>query len=318
MDRKVALRLKLRKLDFQALEIFYNLYVHQNVTEVSEILFLSQSSVSYSLNRLRTAFNDQLFINSKGGMKPTAKSESIIQNIEDILGKISVCVDDNQRFSPEVHETTFTIFCPEYFEILVVPLLIKEILKDGLKITIETVRPEMKIPFEEIENHQIDVGIVLKKQNMVYPHNLCSQSILHDELLAVFDSDTQSDHPLTIEEFVQYKHIFPSPWLASHCLVDNWLKGCNTQRTVIIKANGYYSGLKMLASSDMMMMMLPRKIYQKVSDQHSSLRARELPQGFPGFELDMIWSKSSFNNQANEWIRKQIIRACQRISNSES
>ena len=98
MNRKIALRQKIRKLDFQSLEIFYNLYMHQSVTEVSELLSLSQSTVSYSLNRLRAAFDDPLFVSSRTGMQPTHKAVLLIDNISDILGKISTCGTDKSFF----------------------------------------------------------------------------------------------------------------------------------------------------------------------------------------------------------------------------
>lgn len=246
-------------------------------------------------------------------MKPTPKSESIIKYIEDILNKISLCVDEKQYFLPKEYETTFTIFSPEYFEILVIPLLIEEILKEGLKIKIDVVRPETKIPFEEIKNRQIDIGIVLKTPGIEYPNSLCSQSILHDELLAVFGGDiAQPEGQLTIEELVHYKQVFPSPWLENHCMVDSVLKKQNIQRNVTIKANGYYSGLKMLTSSEMMML-LPHKIYHKLSNQHASLHCRKAPKELLGFDVDMLWSETSSNDPANQWLRKQIILACQKI-----
>ncbi|REF28605.1 LysR family transcriptional regulator [Xenorhabdus cabanillasii] len=313
MDRKIALRQKLRKLDFQSLEVFYNLYIYRSVTEVSEILSLSQSTVSYSLNRLRTAFDDDLFVNLRSGMQPTNKSIVLIESIEDILRKISACGIEKKEFSPQNTETVFTIFSPEYFEMLIIPILFKKILQEELKIRFEVIRPENKVPFSMIYEQKIDFGIVVKQSH--YPHNLCHQSILSDQLVAVFDGPSRTHQPLSIEELSKLKQIFPSPWLTNNCMVDNWLKKHDTQRSISIKANGYYSALRMLTSSEMMVM-LPKKIYKKVVSQHMSLHTREVHQKLPGFELDMIWSPLSSNNPANIWLRKQIIKACQEVNAS--
>ena len=43
----------LRKLDMQDLMVFIAVYDQSSVTEVSETLFVSQSTVSYSLKKLR-------------------------------------------------------------------------------------------------------------------------------------------------------------------------------------------------------------------------------------------------------------------------
>lgn len=307
----MALRQKIRKLDFQSLEIFYNLYVHKSVTRVSELLSLSQSTVSYSLNRLRTAFDDPLFVNSRAGMQPTQKAATLIESISEILDKISHPDTGSNIFSPKEVETVFKIFAPEYFEILVVPSLLKKILEDELKISIELIRPEEKIPYDDISEKKIDLAIVVRQKH--YPYNLCHRSILQDKLVAVFDGDQTGIEPLTIEEFSLRKQIFPSPWLTSNCMVDSWLNSQGVNRTIAVKANGYYSGLKMLTGSEMMMM-LPEKVFNKIALQHIGLHSRQAPLGLPGFELDMIWSHSCSESPANMWLREQIMMACEGIN----
>ena len=64
----------LRKLDMQDLMVFVAVYEQSSVTAVSEILGVSQSTVSYSLKKLRTGFKDDLFINTRSGMRPTYKA----------------------------------------------------------------------------------------------------------------------------------------------------------------------------------------------------------------------------------------------------
>ncbi|MDX1300819.1 LysR family transcriptional regulator [Photobacterium sp.] len=316
MAKKTALRQKLRKLDFQALEVFYNMYTYQSVTEVSEVLSLSQSTISYSLNRLRTAFDDQLFVSSRVGMKPTYKATLLIESIGEILDKISTCGAENQSFSPHETNTVFTIFSPEYFEILVIPMLLKKINDEDLKISIEVIRPEDKVPFESIADQKIDVGVVLSQG--YYPHSLQHQTVLNDKLVAVFDGKEKESGSsvLSLEEFSERKQIFPSPWLNSNCMIDTWLNKQDLQRTIAVKANGYYSGIKMLTGSKMMMM-LPEKVYKKLSQQHTTLHARQAPKGLPGFSLDIIWSPSSSDTLANIWLREQIMIACKEINQEQ-
>lgn len=191
-----------------------------------------------------------------------------------------------------------------------VPLLLKKILEEELKIRIEVIRPEDKVPYDDISEQKIDLGIVVSQKH--YPYNLCHRSILQDKLVAVFDGDQTGIEPLTIEEFALRKQIFPSPWLTSNCMVDSWLNSQGVHRTIAIKANGYYSGLKMLTGSEMMM--LPEKVFNKVALQHIGLHSRQAPLGLPGFELDMIWSNSCSGNPANMWLREQIMMACEDIN----
>jgi LysR family transcriptional activator of mexEF-oprN operon len=55
-------RNELRKADINLMVVFEALMLERNVTRVAEKLFLGQPTISSALNRLRTLFNDPLFI----------------------------------------------------------------------------------------------------------------------------------------------------------------------------------------------------------------------------------------------------------------
>ncbi|WP_163802224.1 LysR family transcriptional regulator, partial [Pseudomonas viridiflava] len=71
----------LGKLDMQDLLIFISVYESSSVTEVSESLFVSQSTVSYCLKKLRNSFEDELFINTRSGMRPTYKATTMYSHV---------------------------------------------------------------------------------------------------------------------------------------------------------------------------------------------------------------------------------------------
>ncbi len=90
----------LRKLDMQDLMVFVAVYDQSSVTEVSETLFVSQSTVSYSLKKLRTSFEDELFINTRAGMRPTYKAATMYGHVQKILESINLCHAGSQTFDP--------------------------------------------------------------------------------------------------------------------------------------------------------------------------------------------------------------------------
>ncbi|WP_163020716.1 LysR family transcriptional regulator, partial [Pseudomonas viridiflava] len=79
----------LRKLDMQDLLIFISVYESSSVTEVSESLFVSQSTVSYCLKKLRNSFEDELFINTRSGMRPTYKAATMYSHVLKIVESIN-------------------------------------------------------------------------------------------------------------------------------------------------------------------------------------------------------------------------------------
>lgn len=304
---------RIRKLDFQDLVIFQLIYQFQSITEVAEQLSVSQSTISYCLKRLRDSLNDDLFINTRLGMVPTQKAETLKPKIGFILRQMTECVQDDQTTAASVDKTTFTIYAPEYFEILVMPVLMKNIWDAGLSVSINITQPEKDIPYADIANGQIDLAIFFGPGFYRLPTGLHSQKLFTDKLVAVSEKHDDADtSAMSLEQFLSRKHIFPSPWVSNSNLVDSWLHAQGVQRNIAAKANSYYSALKLLAGNELLLM-LPSRVYDRIRYQHPALKSRQAPVGLPEFSIDMIWGTTHDTMQANSWLRKQLLRACSGI-----
>ena len=106
----------LRKVDMQDLLVFLQVHQRQNLVEVAEHLNLSPSTVSYCLKKLRQAFDDELFIATRGGMQPTHKSRAMLPHVEEMLARINACHAAQGSFDPRGEPRTFTLCAPEYVE----------------------------------------------------------------------------------------------------------------------------------------------------------------------------------------------------------
>ncbi|AXE28917.1 LysR family transcriptional regulator [Chromobacterium phragmitis] len=302
---------RVRKLDFQDLVIFQLIYKHRSVTEVAEQLSVSQSTISYCLKRLRDCFDDELFINSRLGMSPTQRAEALTPRIQSILNQMAECAQEDADFNPNGESSSFTIYAPEYFEILVMPELMKSILEAGYKVSINIKKPEKDLPYDDIVSGQIDLAIFFGPGfYRTYP-GLATQTLFRDHLLAAYDGDDQPQ-ALGLEEMMRRRHVFPTPWVSDSNMVDGWLRSQGKRRTIAAKANSYYSAIELLAGSDLLLM-LPKRIHERVRRQQPNIGARPGPEGLPDFTLDMVWSAALANNQANVWLRQQLIRACASI-----
>ena len=81
----------LRKLDMQDLMAFLAVYDQRSVTAVSEKLYVSQSTVSYCLKKLRNSFGDELFINTRAGMRPTPKASAMYPHVMKMIECLNLC-----------------------------------------------------------------------------------------------------------------------------------------------------------------------------------------------------------------------------------
>jgi len=79
--------MNLHKIDLNLFIVFDVIYRERNLTKAAESLHITQPAVSNSLNRLRQAFNDRLFIRQSGNMVPTPLAENIVDRVRAALGQ---------------------------------------------------------------------------------------------------------------------------------------------------------------------------------------------------------------------------------------
>ncbi|RKS23773.1 LysR family transcriptional regulator [Pseudomonas sp. WPR_5_2] len=299
----------LRKLDMQDLMVFVAVYEQNSVTGVSEALCVSQSTVSYCLKKLRSSFEDELFINTRTGMRPTYKAGSMYPHVLTILENINLCHAGAPAFDPALQPATFNICAPEYFEQLVLPRLLRNFALAGLPVMINMQKLETDIPADALRDGSLDLVIGFGPNFHRNHGDFNARTLLEDDLVCVFDQRAAPlEKRLSLHTFVERRHVFPTPWTSTTNMVDGWLAQQARQRQIVARANSYSAALKMITGTDFILT-LPRRIQRLLADE-AIFDHREAPNGLPGFTLDMQWSQSVDQDSANTWLREQVIKAC--------
>jgi DNA-binding transcriptional LysR family regulator len=300
----------LRKLDMQDLMVFVAVYEQNSVTDVSETLCVSQSTVSYCLKKLRTSFEDELFINTRtGGMQPTGKASAMYPHVLKILESINLCHAGLPTFDPGLQPVTFNICAPEYFEQLILPRLLKTFDLADLPVMVNVFKLQADIPAQALREGSLDL-VMCFGPNFHRSHvDFKSQTLLEDDLVCVFDKRATPAEPrLSLQTYVERRHVFPTPWTSATNMVDGWLAQQAQQRHIVARANSYSAALKLITGTDYVLT-LPRRI-QRLLTSADTFNHCEAPAGLPGFTLDMQWNQAVDQDSANAWLRAQVIQAC--------
>ncbi|KAF1033663.1 MAG: PCP degradation transcriptional activation protein [Pseudomonas sp.] len=297
----------LRKLDMQDLMVFIAVYDLNSVTEVSETLFVSQSTVSYSLKKLRTSFEDELFINTRAGMRPTPKATAMYGHVQKILESINLCHAGNLAFDPTQKALTFNVCAPEYFEQLILPRLLKTFDSNHLPVIVNVQKLETDIPAEALRDGRLDLVICFGPHFHREHKDLSVQTLLEDDLVCVFDKHAAPSEPVfSLQDFVARRHVFATPWTSDTNMIDGWLTRQALRRHIVARTNSYSAALKMIGGTDFIVT-LPRRVQRLLADE-SAFGYCEVPDGLPGFTLDMQWHEHSEQESANAWFREQVMR----------
>ncbi|AHG41743.1 LysR family transcriptional regulator [Pseudomonas syringae CC1557] len=299
----------LRKLDMQDLMVFVSVYEQRNLTLVADALHVSQSTVSYCLKKLRANFEDDLFISTRNGMRPTRKALAMHDHVQQILRTVNLCHEGLKLFDPTRKQTTFNVCAPEYFELLVLPHLMRDFVAAGFSVTVNVQKLDRQLPVEQLNDGRVDLALCFGPGFHRIPDSLLSQVLLEDDLVCVMDTRSAPQHSLIdTATFVGRRHVYPTPWTSDSNMVDGWLQRQGLEREIVARANSYRSALQLLEGTDFMLV-LPRRI-QTLLGNEPWISVFELPPDLPGFSLDMVWSGQADQEEASAWLREQIVKVC--------
>ena len=278
----------LKQLDMQDISIVLLLIENRSAKRVSEVLNLSQSSISYSLKKLRHCFDDKLFENSDGAMQPTERVLAIKPYLQNIMQCINQCAKEGAEQGSVLRQWNIT--APEYFEILMLPTLLQQVRATGRNWSLSVSRLGKDLPINQLLASDTDVcfgfGPGYHQQ-----HPLLGYRSLNEDSFVCLSSvpKHQPKTFLDIDEFCDAQHIFPTPWLSEKNMVDGWLEKQSRRRNIFTRANSYHAGVNILLAVPALIV-IPKKI---VATQNvpSTIKVLEPPAGFPTFTLDMIWSR---------------------------
>jgi DNA-binding transcriptional LysR family regulator len=306
--------MSLHRLDLNlliAFDAFDALMTEKNVSKAAEKLFIGQSAMSHSLNRLRQALDDPILVRTTGGMKPTARAKTLIVPIRKALLEIEVTVTSPSTFEPTTAEHRFVIAATDYNELILLPTLLKKVRKQAPGVDIHVRQTNEYLPEDELENGTINVALGFDV-SLETPSRIHQQALFHD----VFVSIVRKDHPfiddtLSLKQYIEMDHILISPSGSEHGIVDHWLHQHNLSRKIVSIVPHFLSAPLIIAQTDMVLT-LPYRIAENFL-QMTPLKLLQTPIELPSYQLSMIWHPLYEKDPADQWLRKLIRTVSQQI-----
>jgi DNA-binding transcriptional LysR family regulator len=133
--------INLRNVDLNLLIVFDAVYATGNISHAARQLALTQPSVSNALTRLREHFDDPLFVRAGRGVKPTLRSQQMIEPVREALRLIRQQFDGDRSLDLGSYKRTFRIVIVDPLEAVLMPTLLREITAHAPQVTIESRPP---------------------------------------------------------------------------------------------------------------------------------------------------------------------------------
>ena len=292
--------MKLNKVDLNLFIVFDVIYSERNITRSAQVLNLTQPTISNSLARLRKTLNDELFVRTPQGMVPTPLADNIIGRVREALQILDISVREGDSFEPSSSSRRFRLSMNDLAEALLLPTLMSDLCLTAPEISLESYYTNRPALSNALASGELDFAI---EAPLLTNPNLCQTPLLKEPYVCV----VRHNHPLlkaevlTLEQYLQLGHIHISSRRRGLGHVDMALNNMGYQRRVLLRVQHYLMAPELVQRTD-----LALTIPQRWANQFD-LKTLQLPFDVPPLDWHLFWHKSADGDQANQWLRKQIL-----------
>ena len=291
----------LRQFDLNLLLVFEALMRERHVTRAAERLYLSQPALSHALKRLRESLDDPLFIRTEKGMQPTPRAQALQPVVQQALALLREGLAPPALFSPANSTRRFTLATTDYFEEVMYPTFLSQLLAyaPGISFSIELITQE--VLSEGLEQRQADMVVGLDSQS-VLPSGVIQTPWMDEELVCLAASHNERvGESLDIAQFARETHVELadiSGLLPSN--IDSCLAQHGLTRRVISKNLNYIAAARVVALTEAIMT-LPRQMAERFVTM-LPVRLVEPPKELPSLKMTLIQHGLYANDPANVWL----------------
>ncbi|MEX0347923.1 MAG: LysR family transcriptional regulator [Paracoccaceae bacterium] len=296
-------------LDFAALRTLKLVYAYRSFTAAASELGVNTSSVSYTIERVRKAARDPLFVKQGGGIAPTEHCEKLIKSVSLVLDE-ALNFRDDEGFDPLNAVGNISIINSSYETMLFLPQLIKRV---------RAAAPKVQLTFNY--NYGAARELLLKGAADIYlgPQMISDSGIYgkeflnQDQHLCMMDPSNPlaAKSELTLEDIKDEDHVHFEPRPGWQQAVFRYASGKGVELRKAVVSSDAISFGEIVVGSDLLAA-LPARMARKFQDR-LALR----PYTFEtGMAEHMYWSAATDRSNLSRWVRSIIIDEAARIDRS--
>lgn len=304
--------MKLSHLDLNLLKVFDAILTHGSLTVAGDSLGVSQPAVSHALRRLRAAYNDELFLRTPEGMKPTPFANEIAGHIRDALERVSLTIGGATEFDPQASRRHFRFHMGDLAEALVTPVLLRQMSESAPNMSIEVTQNNNADVVREISTGLLDFAIErlipCNSGNRAQTNSVRCQLIWEDEFVCA----VRHGHPefsgreeISIEEYLAANHIGAWSSHNSKCDVDAALSDLGLQRRIMFQSQ-YFLDAPTAANNSDCMLTIPRSLAR-----HANLEIFDLPFEVAKMSYYMYSLQECQSDPAYNWMKSLLLQLFQ-------
>lgn len=291
-------------LDGNTLKTFMTVLDSASVTKAADTLGVSQSAVSHTLDKLRSTFDDPLFVRDGRGIRATAKAQSLRDPIETILGNLKSLTIERE-FDPLLESVEFTIATNDFPLGLIFPTLLKRLYSEGIKPVLHFI-PAGIPSANQLRTSGCQMLITPAPPNK---KDIIQQPLIQSKMACFYDSRVRQP-PKTWKQYIdsEYAEVrFSSTESSQQVLPSKITSALNKPSISVPNFNAlpaFIEGTELITTQLELM-------------SHSLLKNLDrvaLPVKVEPLSLHLVWHRRDNDDPAHLWLRQRIIETVDLIA----
>ena len=288
--------MNLASVDLNLLVAFEAVFETRNVTLAAQRLHRAQPSVSNALSRLRTLFQDELFMRTAAGMVPTERAMALMPSIGQALAQIREVLDQGAGFDPATASgKRFTIAASDYADIVVVPHILARLRRLAPHTDLRVAKLDRAAIYKQLDEGVLDMAI---GGHLTPPKRMLVTPLYEEQFVCIADRrhPRLRKHVLDLQAFIALPHALfvPSDDGSTRGVIDERL------------AFAHIIALPYAVQNTDLVATLARRAALQLAGRQIALHALPPELGENAFSVDMVCSRRVQGNAALGWLRRIV------------
>jgi DNA-binding transcriptional LysR family regulator len=300
----------IRRLDLTLLIVFEMLLKKRNMSAVAAEMGLTQSAVSHAVGRLRSVFDDPLFVRKGAGVEPTARAQLLGPPLAEALAGIRDAVQIGRHFDPETATRQFTVAAPDPVVAQLAHTVLAELARKA---------PRCQIMFRTFSHQSAATAVVAGDVDLAVgvfpdtPGKTVSRPVAHQTFRVV----SRRDHPrmaetLDLDTYCSLDHVLVSHDRDARGMIDVALGGLDRRRRIAAVMPQMLVAFAAVSQSDAIITApLGASLY---AASLFPLTLHEPPLAIPGFELTLLRHRDGMTDPAITWFAELVMAGFSQFS----
>ncbi|VCU69795.1 Nodulation protein D 2 [Pigmentiphaga humi] len=293
--------------DYKQVSIFTALFELGGIARVATRLGLNPSTVSMALARLRAIYQDDLFVRTGVGMRPTVKAESIYPALKEAQFLLQASTLDGDAFDPACTERRFRVAMSEVGVYVLMPGLRAVLASDAPRVSLEQIEITTETPWhlesgtlDLVLGHVPTMGRSVIRQRLYREHYVCLARIGHPALRP----------GMAVAEFLRLPHLSVASRGRNRQRWEEHAEDKLGARPDIRLEQSSFAGIEHLLADSDLVAVVPARLSRALM-RFAPLMEVELPFESPSYVVHQHWHPRHRKDAGARWLRRVLARIVQ-------